>query len=39
MIPLLYDTNYQMLADRVITPVDEYDGQIYWGLPYADIAQ
>ena len=39
VIPLLYDTNYQMLADRVVTPVDEYDGQIYWGLPYADIAQ
>ena len=39
VIPLLYSVDYQMLSDRVVPVVDGYDAQIYWGLPYADIAQ
>lgn len=39
VIPLLYSVDYQMLSDRVVPVVDGYDAQIYWALPYADIAQ
>ena len=38
-IPVIYNSTYQMIADRVILAVDEYDDKIGWGWNFIDIAQ
>ena len=38
-IPVIYNSTYQMIADRVILAVDEYDDNIGWGWNFIDIAQ
>ena len=39
VIPLTYETTYCLTADRVITPLEEYDSDLGWGWSYWDIAQ
>ena len=39
VLPLTYETSFSLISDRVITPVNEYDISLGWGLRYADIAQ
>jgi oligopeptide transport system substrate-binding protein len=38
-IPVIYNSTYQMIADRVILAVDEYDDKIGWGWNFIDIVQ
>ena len=38
-IPTIYNSTYQMVADRIILALDEYDTNLGWGWNFVDIAQ
>jgi len=39
VVPLVYETNYEIFSDRVVLPTENYDIALGWGHHFGDIIQ
>ena len=39
VVPLTYETSFSLISDRMISPMNESDVSLGWGLSYGDIKQ